>query len=253
MHLGMMDACRISFATVFRQQGTSCARHGPIATGPCSSMSPSSRRTDRSSLRFDPPQGSLRGSSIKIEGRFPARSGPWTTTAIRALRASMLCVELSDDQCRTLAGVAELRDLAEGAVLVNEGTADSLHLVMRGVPGVVKNADTPEGRTLHTLSSGDFADELGFLDGTPYYASKVALNETRVGRSTVQRSSRCWTWTRSSSIATCARSSASRTVRNGACSCSRTSLPTTSTSSTAGIDAAHFLGRKKAAWVRGRS
>ncbi len=99
----------------------------------------------------------------------------------QALRASMLCVELSDDQCRTLAGVAELRDLAEGAVLVHEGTADShLYLVMRGVLGVVKNADTPEGRTLHTLSSGDFADELGFLDGTPYYASKVALNETRV-------------------------------------------------------------------------
>jgi len=34
--------------------------------------------------------------------------------------------------------------------------------------------------TLHTLSAGDFVDELGFLDGTPYYASKVAMSDVTV-------------------------------------------------------------------------
>jgi CRP-like cAMP-binding protein len=98
-----------------------------------------------------------------------------------ALRASKLAAELTDAQCHALAEVTTLRDLKEGDVLVREGSTDShLYVIVKGVLGVKKAAGTPEEMTLYTLSSGDFVDELGFLDGTVYYASKVALGETRV-------------------------------------------------------------------------
>jgi CRP/FNR family transcriptional regulator, cyclic AMP receptor protein len=98
-----------------------------------------------------------------------------------ALRGTKLAAELTDAQCRTLAEVVTLRDLREGEILVGEGTTDNhLYVIVKGVLGVVKGNGTPDATTLHTLATGDFADELGFLDDTVYYASKVALADTRV-------------------------------------------------------------------------
>jgi len=97
------------------------------------------------------------------------------------LRSTKLAAELNDAQCQALAEVVTLRDLREGEVLVAEGSTDNhLYVIVRGVLGVVKGAGSPDAVTLHTLNPGDFVDELGFLDGTVYYASKVALTETRV-------------------------------------------------------------------------
>lgn len=98
-----------------------------------------------------------------------------------ALRASKLAAELTDEQCRALAEAVTLQDLKEGDVLVREGTTNSnLYVIVSGVLGVVKNTGTPDAMTLHTLSAGDYVDELGFMDDTPYYASKVALGPARV-------------------------------------------------------------------------
>ena len=98
-----------------------------------------------------------------------------------ALRTTRLCAELTDDQCRTLAEACTLQDLAQGDVLVREGTTDAhLYVIVSGVLGVIKNAGGPEATTLSTLTAGDFVDELGFMDDTPYYASKVALGPVRV-------------------------------------------------------------------------
>ncbi len=84
-----------------------------------------------------------------------------------ALRASKLAAELTDEQCRALAEAVKLQDLNEGDVLVREGTTNShLYVIVSGVLGVVKNAGTPDAMTLHTLSAGDFVDELGFMDDT---------------------------------------------------------------------------------------
>jgi CRP-like cAMP-binding protein len=100
---------------------------------------------------------------------------------IEALRGTRLASELNDEQTRALAGICALQDLAQGDVLVREGTTDShLYIVVSGVVGVVKNAGSPEAMTLYTLTAGDFVDELGFMDDTPYYASKVALGPVRV-------------------------------------------------------------------------
>ena len=42
----------------------------------------------------------------------------------QALRASRLAAELTDEQCRTLAGKIEICDLANGELLVREGAPD---------------------------------------------------------------------------------------------------------------------------------
>jgi CRP-like cAMP-binding protein len=98
-----------------------------------------------------------------------------------ALRNNRLAAELDDREVAVLAGLLTLRDLKSGEVLVAEGTTDNhLYVVVHGVLGVVKGAGTPDAVTLHTLSSGDFVDELGFMDGTPYYAAKVALSDLQV-------------------------------------------------------------------------
>ncbi|MFZ5538352.1 MAG: SRPBCC family protein [Pseudomonadota bacterium] len=99
----------------------------------------------------------------------------------RALRASRLAAELSDEQCRTLAEAMQLRDLREGEVLVREGAPDEhFYLVVSGFLGVVKNAGTSDQVTLNTLSAGDFAGELSWLDGEKRYASLIAAAPTRV-------------------------------------------------------------------------
>jgi ribosome-associated toxin RatA of RatAB toxin-antitoxin module/CRP-like cAMP-binding protein len=110
---------------------------------------------------------------------------PMTTTSSAnpadVLRTTKLATELSDAQVQTLASVMELKDLTEGEVLVREGTADEhLYVIVSGVLGVVKNAGAAEQVTLNTLSAGDFAGELSWLDGAQRYASLMAMAPTRV-------------------------------------------------------------------------
>lgn len=103
------------------------------------------------------------------------------TARIDALRATRLAAELSDDECRVLANLVTLRDLKQGEVLAQEGTVDNhLYVVLSGALGVVKKAGTPDGLTINTLAAGDFVGEMGFMDGSELYASKVALAECRV-------------------------------------------------------------------------
>jgi CRP/FNR family cyclic AMP-dependent transcriptional regulator len=98
-----------------------------------------------------------------------------------ALRASSLAAELSDDQCRTLAEQISMRELADGDVLVREGTADPhLYLLVAGSVSVARGAGTAEEVTLFTLKAGDAIGELSFLDDNVHYASVVARGTGRV-------------------------------------------------------------------------
>jgi len=98
-----------------------------------------------------------------------------------ALRNSRLAAELSDEQCSVLAELVMLRDLRDGEILVKEGDADNhLYVIVKGLLSVVKNAGKAEELTFFTISAGDFADELSFMDGTQHYASLVAVGDTRV-------------------------------------------------------------------------
>jgi ribosome-associated toxin RatA of RatAB toxin-antitoxin module/CRP-like cAMP-binding protein len=102
-------------------------------------------------------------------------------TMFEALRPSKLAAELTDEQCRRLAGAMQLRDLREGEVLVTEGDDDHhFYLIASGKLGVIKGAGKPEQVTLNMLSAGDFAGELSWLDGSRRYASLVAMDATRV-------------------------------------------------------------------------
>lgn len=102
-----------------------------------------------------------------------------TLDTFAALRASKLAAELSDDQCRSLASAVSLQALQDGEVLVHEGSADDrLLAVVSGALGVIK--ESPDGPvTLHTLTAGDLAGELSFLDGSVRYASLVAQGPTQ--------------------------------------------------------------------------
>ena len=102
-------------------------------------------------------------------------------TGLQALRASRLAQDLSEDECRVLAALCSVHDLADGEVLVAEGKADNhLHVVASGMLGVVRNAGTADRVTIATLQPGDLAGELGFVDGTERHASLVALGGTQV-------------------------------------------------------------------------
>jgi CRP/FNR family transcriptional regulator len=103
------------------------------------------------------------------------------TTPFDALRASRLATELTDEQCHTLAALITLRELADGEVLVREGTAHTqLYVVLAGSLAVARGAGTPEEVSLFLLGAGDMVGELSFLDDNVHYASTVSRGASRV-------------------------------------------------------------------------
>jgi CRP/FNR family cyclic AMP-dependent transcriptional regulator len=103
------------------------------------------------------------------------------STPAAALRSTRLATELSPEEIRILAELVTLRDLKQGEVLGREGAVDNhLYSILSGTLGVVKGLGTPAEVTINTLSAGDFVGEMGFMDGSEAYASKVALGATRV-------------------------------------------------------------------------
>lgn len=100
---------------------------------------------------------------------------------LAALRASKLAADLDDSELAVLAQLVDVRDLADGEVLVREGTADEhLYVVAVGLVGVVKYLESDTRLTVATLSVGALAGEMGFVDGSSYHSSLVALGTARV-------------------------------------------------------------------------
>ena len=98
-----------------------------------------------------------------------------------AVRASPLAAGLAQHQVGVLARLMSKESLAAGEVLAREGTVDDrLVVVAAGTIDVVRHRGTPDETVLATLRAGDLAHELGFLDGTPRYASLVATSPARV-------------------------------------------------------------------------
>lgn len=98
-----------------------------------------------------------------------------------ALRGTKLAVELTDDECRKLAQLVTLHDLKQGEVLSKEGAVDNhIYVILSGHLGVVKHLGSADALTINTLGPGDFVGEMGFMDATEAYASKVALGDTHV-------------------------------------------------------------------------
>ena len=98
-----------------------------------------------------------------------------------AAKASRLTVGLNDEQVAVLAGLLSLQACQAHDLLAREGDTDNrLYVVVEGSLGVIKNLGTADQSLLFTLNAGDFAHELGFLDGTERYASLVAATPARV-------------------------------------------------------------------------
>jgi CRP/FNR family cyclic AMP-dependent transcriptional regulator len=103
------------------------------------------------------------------------------TSLHEAVRTSPLAVGLSQQQVDVLASLVDRQTFAAGEVLAREGTVDDrLVVVVDGTLDVVRHRGTPQETALATLRTGDLAHELGFLDGTPRFATLVAASRADV-------------------------------------------------------------------------
>ncbi len=97
------------------------------------------------------------------------------------VRASPFAVELTEDQCMTLAGIVEIRELKDGEVLLTEGHMDnSVHVVVTGQLAVIKASDGSGHETLHVLKSGEMAGAMGFIDGLEHSATLSSVGDTEI-------------------------------------------------------------------------
>jgi CRP-like cAMP-binding protein len=117
----------------------------------------------------------------KRRNLFGPRIAATAAAILEGLSKSKLAVELNDEERRVLARAMSLRDLKQGEVLIQEGSADDhLYVVVSGVLGVVKDAGGDAEVTLNAIRPGNVVGELSFLDGATRYASLVALSDTQV-------------------------------------------------------------------------
>ncbi|MEN8129829.1 MAG: cyclic nucleotide-binding domain-containing protein [Pseudomonadota bacterium] len=94
---------------------------------------------------------------------------------------SPLGIELEKNDCEALAKIISTHTLSDGEVLFTEGRIDdSLHVIIRGHLAVTRNTGGGDYITLHILKSGNFAGEMGFVDGKEHSATLRAVGETEV-------------------------------------------------------------------------
>jgi CRP/FNR family transcriptional regulator, cyclic AMP receptor protein len=97
------------------------------------------------------------------------------------IRRSKIGTELTEAQCAVLAGLVEVDEYADGAVVVPEGEADDrLRIVLSGALAVAKKSGNADWMRLNVITAGDLAGELAFLDSQPRYAALIALGPTKV-------------------------------------------------------------------------
>jgi CRP-like cAMP-binding protein len=104
-----------------------------------------------------------------------------TAALYDSVKASPLAEGLTADQAGVLAGLVTAQSVQAQQVLAREGQPDNrLYVVVQGSLSVVKHLGTPDETVLAVLKPGDFAHELGFLDGAQRYASLQASSESQV-------------------------------------------------------------------------
>jgi CRP-like cAMP-binding protein len=100
----------------------------------------------------------------------------------KIIKQSRIGVELTDEQCATLADLVQVGEYGDGDVVVAEGAKDDcLRIILSGALAVArKSGGENEWMRLNTLTAGDLAGELAFLDSKPRYAALVALGPTKL-------------------------------------------------------------------------
>jgi CRP/FNR family cyclic AMP-dependent transcriptional regulator len=83
---------------------------------------------------------------------------------------------LSKSALRSIVTAATELDVAEGAVIVQEGKSDRfLYVLLSGSADVIRG-----GRRRDTIGPGEFFGELAFLDGGPRSATVTATADSRL-------------------------------------------------------------------------
>ena len=94
---------------------------------------------------------------------------------------SSLGAELSEDDAAIMGGLMNVRELADGDYLIEEGATDnSLHVLLEGKLEVVKHTGAGDTASLAVLREGDLAGELSFIDGHEHTVGLRALSNCRV-------------------------------------------------------------------------
>lgn len=97
------------------------------------------------------------------------------------VRVSPLAVELTEEQCMTLANIAEICRLKDQEILLTEGHMDNrVHVVISGQLAVVKDSEGGDHETLHVLKSGEMAGAMGFIDGLEHSATLRSVGDTEI-------------------------------------------------------------------------
>lgn len=98
----------------------------------------------------------------------------------RVIRQSVLGTEMSDEECRTLAGIMQVLDVEDGTTLANEGDVNNhLHLLAEGR---IRAESRLEGmlEVLYEMRIGEVAGTRAFVDGTPRRTSLRAFGQATV-------------------------------------------------------------------------
>ena len=103
-----------------------------------------------------------------------------TNQKAKTIKLSKIGAELTDQQCAVLAELVQFSEHADGEVLVKEGAKDDkLRVILSGALAVAKKSGDDWLR-LNTLTAGDLAGELAFMDSQPRYAALIALGPTKL-------------------------------------------------------------------------
>ena len=137
---------------------------------------PTTTAATRVHLRIDTPCWRQPAWPVKANSAKHSRAA-----LVAAVQASPLAQHLSPEQAAVLAGVMSMQAHPADTVLAREGASDNhLYVVRSGSLGVVRGLGSAEQTQIATLGPGEFAHELGFLDGAQRYASLVCVNDSQV-------------------------------------------------------------------------
>ncbi|MCP5351882.1 MAG: cyclic nucleotide-binding domain-containing protein [Chromatiales bacterium] len=99
-----------------------------------------------------------------------------TQVTCDAIKKSTLGGELGDDECRVLANVMTVLELADGEVLVSHGEKDTtLFLLVSGGLAVID-----ENKIIYRMKLGEIAGTRAFVDRQPRKATLQAIGDTVV-------------------------------------------------------------------------
>ena len=102
--------------------------------------------------------------------------GDSSDTKQELLKRVPLFAGLEPDELSHLAAITEERDVPAGTTLTNEGRHEGYFFAIASGSVRIDRA----GRTINTLSDGDFLGEIALLDGGPRTATAVTEAPTRL-------------------------------------------------------------------------